>query len=320
MANIRSLSQLQVPEVASVNGEIRPYGDVTVHISAEALTRALSIFEGVKAYWDTDVQLLGVRTLEAHYLRLCRSAALLHIPIEFSLDEYRAWLLDLACRLAVPEQDIWLRTTLHGTVGHWGEGTHADLIITAFRQTKERAPEMRMGVSTWRRASDSAMPARIKSSANYQVSRLARIEGTRHGYDDMILLNDRDRVAEATGACILIARAGTVVTPPPSEGALESLTVDIIEAICRESGIAFERRPVERSEVLVADEAALAGTISEVMLVSEVDGFEKQTDGILATIRDEYLAVMRREVELAGVTFTTVPREQVGRPSDRTSG
>jgi len=40
---------------------------------------------------------------------------------------------------------------------------------------------------------------RAKSGANYQVARLARIEGRARGCQDMVLLNDSGRVAEATG-------------------------------------------------------------------------------------------------------------------------
>jgi hypothetical protein len=55
------LSQLQRPAFAVVNGELVAYDDVKVHISAEALTRALSVFEGMKGYWDLESREFGVR-------------------------------------------------------------------------------------------------------------------------------------------------------------------------------------------------------------------------------------------------------------------
>jgi branched-chain amino acid aminotransferase len=73
-----SLSQLQRPAFA-VNGELVAYDDVKVHISAEAFTRALSVFEGMKGYWDLESREFGVQNPRQHYGRLCRSAALLHI-------------------------------------------------------------------------------------------------------------------------------------------------------------------------------------------------------------------------------------------------
>jgi branched-chain amino acid aminotransferase len=83
----------------------------------------------------------------------------------------------------------------------------------------------------------------------------------------MILLNDAGRVAEATGACIMMARDGRLSCPPASEGGLESITVEIVEALAQSDGVAVERRPVERTELHVADELAILGTLAEVVLV-----------------------------------------------------
>ena len=54
--------------------------------------------------------------------------------------------------------------------------------------------------STWQRSLDIALSARIKTSTNYQVARLARIEARKCGCQDMILLNQWGRAAEATAA------------------------------------------------------------------------------------------------------------------------
>ena len=306
MGHTASLSQLQTPTVASVDGIVTPYEDVRIHISAEALTRGLSVFEGLKAYWDDGSRELALRWPERHYARLRRSCALLHIPVEFTLDEYVSWIAELARHLATTDRDIWFRTTMYVTEGHWGEGTRAQLVITAFTQPKDPPAPYRIGISTWRRPADAAMPARIKSAANYQVARVARIEANRHGLDDAVLLNEWGRVAEGTGSCILCVRDRTVITPPATEGALESLTVDAVELVCRTMGVTFERRPIDRSELLTADEIALAGTITEVGTVSEIDGVPKPTDGLLADVRHRYLDALRRRLLLPGLSFASL--------------
>ena len=300
MAHTASLSQLQSPPWALVNGSLMPYDDVRIHISAEALTRALSVFEGVKGYWNKAGTEFSLRTPRVHYDRLCRSAALLHIPITFSYSEYVEGLADLGRRLLVPERDLWFRTTLYVTHGHWGEETAADLVVTAFTQQKPDPAPMRLGVSTWRRAGDVALPTRVKSSANYVVGRLARIEVRRLGYDDAILLNESGRVAEATGACVVTATGGQVASPPTTEGCLDSITVATIGEVCRDLGVPFERRPLERTELLTAQECGLAGTITELTLVEEIDGYTYDSDGVLSQVRRRYLEAMRGEVTLPG--------------------
>jgi branched-chain amino acid aminotransferase len=258
-----SLSQLQTPPWALVNGELMPYNDVRIHISAEALTRALSVFEGVKGYWNETGEIFAVRTPRQHYDRLRRSAALLHIPITFSYEVFVTGLETLASRLLVPDRDLWFRVTLYVTQGHWGEGTAADLIVTAFTQQKHNPDPMRLGVSTWRRASDVA------------------------------LLNDAGRVAETTGACVLIADKGRIISPPTNEGCLDSITVGALEQVSWECGVPFERRPIDRSELLAAEECGIAGTITELTLVEEVDGFHFAQSGLLSELRQRYLQIMR---------------------------
>jgi branched-chain amino acid aminotransferase len=301
MAHTASLSQLQTPPWALVNGELVRYKDVRIHIGAEALTRALSVFEGVKGYWTADGDVFAVRSPRRHYDRLSRSAALMHIPVRFSYEQFLTGLSTLASRLLVTGRDLWFRPTLFVTEGHWGEGTVADLVVTAFTQQMHDPDPMRLGVSTWRRAGDVALPTRIKCSANYVPARLARIEARRLGYDDAILLNEAGRVAEATGACILIADRGRVVSPPTSEGCLDSITMQALELVIRDLGLPFEHRPIERSELLTADECGIAGTISELTLVAEIDGYRYGQSELLSRVRRRYLDIMRGTTMLPGI-------------------
>jgi len=306
-----SLSQLQKPRWASLNGEVVAYDGVRVHISAEALTRALSVFEGLKGYWDAAGREFGLRAPHRHYARLCRSAKIFEIPIHFTRDEYVDACLGLARRLLTTDKDLWFRTTLYAVEGHWGEGTRADLVTTAFLQSKEPAPPMKLGVSTWRRSGDVQLPARVKSSANYVVARLARIEVGRRGYDDAVMLNDRGRVAESSGSCIVALSEGVLVTPPHEEAVLPSISLDLVEQLCRREGIPFERRPLERTELMLADEVALVGTISELTPVSEIDGTRFRTDGVLADLRRRYLEAMRRQKPLDGVDFALLKADEL---------
>ena len=194
--------RLQKPDWVFFAGEVRPWEDAVLHVSAEAVVRGLNVFEGLKGYWQEDGR-FGFVHLERHYARLCRSASLLYIPVTFSYDEFESACFDLTRALYQPEKDFYIRATLFVVEGHYGEGTKSDLVLTGYLQEKAPPEPIAMGVSTWRRAPDLAMPPRIKTGANYQVARLARIEGRSRGYEDMILLNESGRVAESTGACVL---------------------------------------------------------------------------------------------------------------------
>lgn len=265
---------LQQPRFAYFNGDVRPWEQATLHVSCEAVNRGLNVFEGLKGYWQADGKEFGIVELRRHYDRLTRSARLLHIPVPVSYEGFREACGKLVRALYEPDKDMWIRATLFVVEGHWGEGTVADLFLTAYHQVKDPPAPVSVGVSTWQRPSDISVSPRIKASTNYQVARLARIEGRKRGFSEMILLNQFGRVAEATGACLLVVRDGCVITPPASEGCLESITLEIVRRICHSLAIPFIERPVDRTELYIADEIRLIGTLAELAPVIRVDEYE----------------------------------------------
>ncbi len=283
--------ELQQPRWVYFQGDVRPWEDATLHISCEAVNRGLNVFEGLKGYWQADGTKFGIVELRRHYERLCRSARLLHIPVPITYDELRDACGKLVRQLYEPDKDMWIRATLFVVEGHWGEGTVTDLVLTAYHQEKELPAAVSIGVSTWQRSSDISLSPRIKTSTNYQLARLARIEGRGRGFPEMILLNQYGRVAEATGACVVLVRDGGVITPPASEGRLESITLEVVRRICDQHGIPFIERPVDRTELYIADEIRLVGTLAELAPVNQVDDYKLPansplTDRIAATFWD----------------------------------
>jgi branched-chain amino acid aminotransferase len=305
------VAQLQKPELVYMNGKLTRWEDASLHVGCEAVTRGLNVFEGLKGYWQPDGTFKLV-DLHKHYNRLGRSAKLLHIPFPWTYRQYEEAVGTIVGALARPDRDMWARTTLYVTEGHWGEGTVADLVITAYHQPKQDPAPIDVGVSTWQRSSDISLPARIKSGTNYQVARLARIEGRSRGCQDMILLNQWGRVAEAAAACVVIVRDGVMITPPPSEGALESITLEAIEHLAQSMGISVVRRPIDRTELMIADEMALVGTITEMTLVKSIDGLAISQPGpILGKLQKQYLDVVRGVTQHPSIEMTAVPKEKL---------
>jgi branched-chain amino acid aminotransferase len=301
------VAQLQQPEFVFMEGGLRPWHDAKLHVASEALTRGVNVYEGLKGYWQGDGR-FGMVMLKRHYDRLARSARLLHIPFTWTYHEYEAAVFTLVGRLLLPDRDMWARTTLFAVEGHWGEGTVADLVITAYQQDKQPPSPIALGVSTWRRSRDAALPARIKTSSNYQVGRLARIEAKTRGYQEMVLLNEEGRVAEATGACLLMVRDGVIYTPPAYEGALESITLDVVESLAGSMGIPFVRRPIDRTELLIADELATCGTLAELPTVKSIEDLPlPQPSRILQALQTRYLNAARGIDPHPAVQVTIVP-------------
>jgi branched-chain amino acid aminotransferase len=280
--------KLQRPEHVFFDGQVRRWEEAVFHVSSEAVVRGLNVFEGLKGHWLQSGE-FGWRSLRRHYERMCRSARLLHIPVEFSCDEFIDSCFELTRAELRPESDLYIRATLFMVEGHYGEGQASDLVLTAYQQEKEPPAPIDVGTSTWRRSPDISMPSRIKTSTNYQIARLARIEGRSRGYEDMILLNHSGRVSEGLGACLLLVRDGCVYSPPASEGALESITLGIIQQLADSVGIPFERRPVDRSELYIADELGLTGTLAEVTVIRSIDDVQlPEETPVLSALKRRY--------------------------------
>ena len=299
--------KLQRPPLVWVGGALRPWEDASLHLSTEAFQRGVSVFEGLKGHRQPDGR-LGLLLLERHFRRLEQSARLLHLPMPVDLAGFQAACIALTGALQVPGRDVYARATVLAVEGHWGEGTVSDLVVLAYQQEAHGPAPVDLGVSTWRRSHDLALPARIKTGTNYQVGRLARIEGRARGMDEMILLNDAGRVAESSAACVLIVRDGRVISPPAWEAALESITLEVVERICAERSIPFERRPIERSELLVADEIGLCGTLAEITRVRSIEGAALDPAWpVLGRVLDRYRDAVRGIEPLPGVEVTPVP-------------
>jgi branched-chain amino acid aminotransferase len=127
-------------------------------------------------------------------------------------------------------------------------------------------------ISSWRRISDDSMPPRIKAGANYHNSRLAHHEAVRNGFNTALLLNHRGNVSEAPGSCVVMIRDGALITPPGTSGVLEGITLATVAELAHEHlGIAVERREIDRTELYVADELFLCGTLAEIQPLVSID-------------------------------------------------
>lgn len=118
------------------------------------------------------------------------------------------------------------------------------------------------------------MPPRVKNLSNYRNGQLARMEALQDGYDSAVLLNVHGKVSEAPGACVALIRDGRMITPDLQSSVLESITRDALIQIAKEQlGIAVEERPVDRTELYVADEVFICGTAAEITPVTSVDRY-----------------------------------------------
>jgi branched-chain amino acid aminotransferase len=114
------------------------------------------------------------------------------------------------------------------------------------------------------------MMTKTKTCGNYVNSILAKLEVTKDGYDEAIMLDTEGYICEASGENIFIVRHGRIKTPPLTS-ILPGITRESVMTIARDLGLLVEEQRFSRDELYMADEVFFTGTAAEITPVREVD-------------------------------------------------
>ncbi|MEO7083429.1 MAG: branched-chain amino acid transaminase [Gemmatimonadaceae bacterium] len=257
------------------NGEIIPWADAQVHITAHALQYGTGVFEGMRSYDTPNGP--AIFRLDAHTRRFFVSAAAYEIPIPYSYEELCAASLEVVRANGL--ENAYLRPIAFFdsySFAVWPKDCPVTVAIIAVpaRVYLQGGPEngARVTVSTVRRIDLSTLPPFVKACGHYTNSVRAVQEAMRRGYADAILLNSKGDVAEASGANLFIVRNGTVITNDSDASILMGVTRDSILQIARDLGYQVTVRPMTLIDIEQAGEIFFCGTAVEVTPITEVDG------------------------------------------------
>lgn len=229
------------------------------------------IFEGIRAYNGR------VFKLDEHLLRLYDSAKAINMTIPINIKEMEEVVLETLRRNNL--RDAYIRLVVSRGKGDLGLDPRKCpkpfilCIAAGISLYPQEFYEKGLDVITvaTRRNIPEAVNPKIKS-LNYLNNILAKIEATRAGVLEAIMLNQEGYVAECTGDNIFIIKNGYLITPPPHVGILEGITRNCVMELARQKGIPVFEKVFARYDVYVADEVFLTGTAAEVIPVVQVDG------------------------------------------------
>jgi branched-chain amino acid aminotransferase len=229
------------------------------------------IFEGIRAYNGR------VFKLKEHIDRLFCSARAILLDLPLPHAELMAAVVESCRRNQIRDGYIRLLVTRGaGTLGLNPNRCKNPSVIIIADKIQLYPPELYkrgmaiVTVPTVRNLHSALNPA-IKS-LNYLNNILAKIEANNAGCEEAILLNAEGFVAECTGDNLFIVKAGELLTPPLSAGALYGITRRVVMEIALESGLRVSEPNLTRYDLFNADECFLTGTGAEVVPVVKIDG------------------------------------------------
>ncbi|MBK8264767.1 MAG: branched-chain amino acid transaminase [Nannocystis sp.] len=260
--------------VTYFNGDYVADDDAKISVRSRAINYGLGCFGGIRGYLADDGQQVLVFRLADHVTRLQRSAAVIFLRLPGTHAEISEILLELVRRNEV-HHDVYLRPLVFSNSERLAPVLREeDSFFVAYSMPLRRYIDKEcidVCVSSWRRVSDNAIPARVKPTGLYLNSALARREAFDNGYDEAIFLTETGKVSEGSAEHIFIARRGVLYSPPSTEDNLDGITRRSIIDLAADLGIPFTERSIGRSELYTSDEMFLCGTGAEITPVRSVD-------------------------------------------------
>ena len=281
-----------------MNGKLVSQAEAVLPVNSAAVFYATNVFEGLRAYWNTEDKELYCFRLSEHFSRFRESMKMMRFTIPFSDEE-----LFEAVREVLSGNDLREDIHMHMVAYVSGTGLDATTPTGLYINPRRRAgvaegTGLNCCVSSWVRTADNAIPIRLKSGSNYQNGRLATLQALADGYDQPILLNKEGHVAEGTGATFFMVRKGRIVTPPITADILESITrTTLIDPICPELlGMGVMEREIDRTELYVAEEAFFCGSGYEITPIVSIDRFplgDGEVGPITRRLQQAYMDIVR---------------------------
>ena len=257
------------------NGELVAWEDAKVHVLTHGLHYGTGVFEGERAYETANGP--AIFRHRDHLQRLFKSAELYYMPIPFTLEELRAATHELIAANGLTE--CYIRPIVFRGYGQMGlDPLDAPVEVSiaawpwgAYLGEEGKNLGVRAKVSSWRRIPHDALIPHSKATGQYLNSVLAKIEASKAGYQEAILLDARGFVSEGSGENIYAIRDGKIVTPPQTAGILDGITRKSVFQIARDLGYEVVERDLARAELILAEEVFLSGTAAELVPVREID-------------------------------------------------
>lgn len=208
--------------------------------------------------------------LDSHLQRLHHDAA--KAQIEYSInDEIVAQAIQDVLAANQIERGLARITITQRGDGRWNHSLGSDVSIVAQQlASSTRNADLRVTLSPFRLHSQRATSGiKTTSYLDYQV---AWLEAQKRGFDEVILLNERDEICEGARSNIFWVRGQTLCTPHGSSGCLPGIARALLLRWAREEGIEARENRFSLDDLLAADDVFLSSAATGLRNVRDLVG------------------------------------------------
>lgn len=253
-----------------LNGAFVKASEAKMDFYSQSLHYGYSVFEGIRSYKTINGETKIFKAVE-HFERLKQSALGMNMPYTWNAEELIRSTYELLKKNNF--QDAYIRPVVYAPANMGFVKNNESFIVIQVWEMKPFLGEklLRVMTSSFQRPNPKGFKIHVKAGGHYVNSILASQEAKAKGYDEALLLDMNDNVAEAPGANLFYEKDGKLFTPAPGN-ILPGITRATVLEICNELNIGAEEKFFSIDELKNADTAFFCGTAAEVI------GFESLDD------------------------------------------
>ncbi len=283
-------------DLVHLNGSLLPSAEARIAALDYGFLYGYGLFETMRAYAGR------VFRLDRHLDRLARSAETLEITVDTAALRNAITVTIAANHLGDARVRLTVSAGEGASVPDPASCARPTVLVVAgeYRPLSEDAYRRGYRAVTASLRRNHRSPLAMIKSLNFAENLLARREASRAGVDEAVLLNDRDRVAEASMSNLFVVSGDVLRTPPPDSGLLAGVTREAVLELAQRLGIVAVEDDITLDELRQAGEAFLTNSVIEVMPLTGLDG-QIIGDGTAGTVtvqlRDAYRELVRFETD-----------------------
>lgn len=253
-----------------INGQITTLEKSGVSPLTHSLHYGSGAFEGIRAYKDTSGK-TNVFRLQEHIDRLFYSSEVVFLKIPYSKEEIVTACVDVVKANNLEEAYIRPLAFHDGsTLGISVAKNKPQVLVAAWSWGQYLSDSVTVEVSPYRRISEKSTICDAKISGHYVNSLLASTHAKTNGYQEALLLDHNDCIAEGPGENIFFVKDKEIHTPKLGK-ILKGITRDAVITFAEDLGYKIIERDIVLKELADFESAFFTGTAAEISPILNID-------------------------------------------------
>ncbi len=260
--------------IVFIDGEYKTLQEAKISPATHSLHYGTAIFEGIRAYQTENGT--AIFRLEEHIERFFHSAEVMRMELPFSKGEMRE-----ICQSVLRKNNLksaYIRPLAfydESSLGITTKENKVRVLVMAWEWGKYLAEAVKVKISNYRRISEKSSVMTAKISGHYANSFLATMDAKKNGFDEALLLDHQDAIAEGPGENIFFIKDKELHTPMKDK-VLPGITRNSVMELAKELNYKVTERNIFPKELEDFQGAFFTGTAAEVTPIEKIVWREKE--------------------------------------------